>query len=61
MKTLDEALRIINGSKQFSFNGSILEITGYYTGETIRLDLSLLDDEMLETLQAEDEYYEEED
>ena len=59
MKTLDEALRIINGSKQYKFNGSILEITGYYTGETIRLDLSLLDDEMLETLQVEDEYYEE--
>ena len=38
---------ILNGSKQYEFtygvNGmTVLEITSYYTGERIRLDLSVL-------------------
>ena len=58
MKTLNEALDIIRGSKQFDFeyggNGStVLVITGYYTGERLRLDLANIDDEILDTLQVE--------
>lgn len=58
MKTLEEALRIIDGSKQFSFeygdNGNtVLVITGYRTGETLRLDLAYLTQDMLDELQVE--------
>ena len=40
MKTLDQALRIIEGSKQFDFvegqNGcTVLEIINYFTGERL--------------------------
>lgn len=60
MKTLEQAQRIINGSKQFNFeygdNGAtVLVITGYYTGETLRLDLGNLTEETLDELQVEPE------
>lgn len=65
MKTLDQALDIIRGSKRFEFedgaNGStVLVITGYYTGKTLRLDLANIDEEILDTLQVEP-YDEDED
>lgn len=52
---------ILNGSKEYSMDGSVLSIKGYYSGERIKLDLSvLLDyedivDEMVE--RAEEEWY----
>lgn len=66
MKNLQEALRIIRGSKEFSFEGSVLVIRGYYTGEVLRLDLGELDEDTLDLLQVdeeteddiEDDYYE---
>jgi len=61
MKTLDEALQIVRGSKQFTFNGSTLEVTGYYTGETLRLDLSKLDEDILNALQVDDDYNEDDE
>lgn len=56
MKKFQEILR---GSKQFSFeegeNGNtILILTGYYTGETIKLDLANLTEEMLEEIIVEE-------
>lgn len=54
-------MEIIRGSKQFSFNGTVLEITGYYTGKSIRLDLGTLTEEMLEELTPESEEGEEEE
>lgn len=59
MKTLDQALRIIEGSKQFDFvegqNGcTVLEIINYFTGERLRLDLAYIDDEILDSLQVEE-------
>ncbi len=66
MKSLEEASAIIRGSKQFSFesgdNGNtILVITGYCTGETLKLDLANLNEDMLDELQVEYENdYEEE-
>lgn len=56
MKTLEETLRILSGSKQYKFgyndNGvmSVLHVTDYNTGEIVSLDLSRLTDEMLEEL-----------
>lgn len=65
MKTLDQALDIIRGGKNFEFeygeNGStVLVITGYYTGSTLRLDLANIDEDILDTLQVE-RYNEDED
>lgn len=60
MKTLDEALKILRGSKQFTMNGSTLEVTGYYTGETLMLDLSRMDEDMLNRLQVDEGDEEEE-
>ena len=62
MKNLQEALSIINGSKQYEFayshesgHNTILEVTSYYGGrDTLRLDLSRLTPEMLEALQVSD-------
>jgi hypothetical protein len=47
-------MQIIHGSKQFEFDGSVLIITSYYTGERLRLDLGNLDEEMLEALTPDD-------
>lgn len=33
---------ILYSSKQFSFEGTILKLQGYYSGERIELDLSVL-------------------
>lgn len=52
---------ILNGSKEYSMDGSILTIKDYYNGERIKLDLRvLLDyedivDEMVES--ANEEWY----
>lgn len=57
-KTFTEVLQ---GSKCYEFNGTILTLTGYYSGRQIKLDLSLLDEETLEKLivdEDEDDYYE---
>lgn len=51
----NEAMRIINGSKEFYFEGTVLTIKGYYNGKAIKLDLANLDEEMLEQLQPEDD------
>ena len=58
MKDLRQALRIINGSKQFKFeygdNGStVLVITSYHTGEELRLDLANITEDILDELQIE--------
>lgn len=52
---IEEFTALINGSKQYRFDGTVLTVTGYYTGKQIRLDLSKIDEEMLEALIAEDE------
>lgn len=48
-------MRLLNGSMRYEFNGSILTITGYYSGDEVKLDLSRLSDEMLEELIVEDD------
>ena len=39
MNDLEQALRILRGSKQYNFNGTVLTVIGYYTGKRISLDL----------------------
>ena len=46
---------IIGGSKEYSFSGTVLTLTGYHTGETIKLDLSKINKEILNVIMAEDE------
>lgn len=60
MKTIEETMNILSGSKRYDFgyneNGmmSVLTVTGYYTGESVTLDLSRLTPEMLNELQVDD-------
>lgn len=57
-----EAMEVLKGSKQYEFDGTVLTVTGYYTGKQVRLDLSKLTEEMIEELvpeeDEEDEDYE---
>ena len=50
---------IIHGSKSFTFDGSVLEITGYYSGKRIRIDLDAIDEETFEEIV--DDYDDEDD
>ena len=52
---INEVMEIINGSKRYSIDGPILEITGYYTGKMIKLDLSKLTEEILEELAPDED------
>lgn len=52
---IKEFLKIVNGSKEFRFEGSVLEIRSYYGGEAVKLDLARIDEEMLEQLIYEEE------
>ena len=51
---------IINGSIQFDFDGSILNLMGYYTGDRVKLDLDNLSKSEFNELLAKD-YDEDED
>ena len=55
MNDLEQALRILRGSKQYNFNGTVLTVIGYYTGKRISLDLGKLDADMLEALTPDEE------
>lgn len=46
---------IVFGSKEFTFDGSILELTGYFTGKKVLLDLGNIDEEMFEKLVVDDD------
>ena len=50
-----EVMQIIHGSKRYEFHGSVLTVTGYYTGERVKLDLSNLTEEMLEELAPDED------
>ena len=47
--------RILNGSIRYEIERGELTITGYYTGESVTIDLNYLTDEMFEELLVEDE------
>lgn len=62
---LDELIRILNGSKEYKFEYgnygmSVLKLTNYRTGATVKLDLGLLVEEhpeIVEEIIVEDEEY----
>jgi hypothetical protein len=57
MATINEVRRILGGSTQFQLRDGILTVTGYYTGNSFKLDLNNLTEEILEELapEADDE------
>lgn len=61
MSKFDEFRRIINGSMAYEFDGTVLELTGYYSGKRIRIDLSAIDEEMFDELLVDNEDDEYED
>lgn len=52
-------LEIIRGSKAYEMDGTLLELTGYYSGKRITIDLGAIDEEMFEALVCEPEDEEE--
>lgn len=46
---------IINGSVQYQISGTVLTLTGYYTGKEVKIDLAKITPEMLEEITAEPE------
>ncbi len=52
----DDAMRILRGSKSYEFDQSTLEVSDYHTGDTVRLDLSLMTEDMYEELSCDEEY-----
>ena len=47
--------RLLNSSKTYEFEDTVLIITDYRTGEAVRLDLSQLDEETYNEIVCEDE------
>jgi hypothetical protein len=48
----NKIMEVIRGSKQFTFDGTVLTIQGYFTGSTVRLDLGKLTPEMITELSS---------
>lgn len=51
--------RLLKSSKTFTFEGSVLVITDYYTGKKVNLDLSQLSEDVFEEISLTDEEVEE--
>lgn len=51
---------IINGSIQYEVHGTVLTLTGYYTGKRAEIDLAKITPEMLEEITADPDEDEEE-
>ena len=49
---IDEYAKIIYGSKRYCFDGTLLIISDYYTGKTVRLDMANMTQDMLDELEA---------
>ena len=54
---MNDFLRLLNESKEYSMQGSILTIRSYRTGKEIKLDLSVLEyyEEIFEEMIIEEE------
>ena len=46
---------IIAGSVQYEIRGTVLVLTGYYTGKRIKLDLARISPEMLDEILADED------
>lgn len=42
--------KIIQGSKEYEMKGTVLTLRSYYSGEKIKLDLSMIDEYILESI-----------
>ena len=61
MADLEKVLKILNGSVRYELHGGVLTLTGYYTGEEVKLDLNKLTEETLEELTPDEEEEEEDE
>ena len=52
--------RIINRSMRYEFDGTVLTVTDWHTGQHVSIDLSMMTDEIFEELAFEDEEDEDE-
>lgn len=48
-------LQIIHGSVQYEIDNGVLTLTGYYTGNEVKIDLNKITPEMLEEIVADPE------
>ena len=58
MSKYDDFLAILKHSMRYEFlrgENGVLELTGYYSGKRVKLDLSLIDEETFEQLVVEDD------
>lgn len=53
--------QIIHGSVRYEINGTVLTLTGYYTGKEVKIDLAKITPEMLDEIVADPENENEED
>ena len=53
-------LSIIHGSVRYEIDGTVLTLTGYYTGKEVKIDLAKITPDMLEKIAADPEENEEE-
>ena len=62
LQLLESTLR---GSMRYEFNGTVLTLTQYYSGKSIKIDLGNINEEMLEELIVpdydDDEEYDEDE
>lgn len=58
LRFLESTLR---GSMRYEFEGTVLTLTQYYSGKSIRLDLGNITEEMLEELIVDDDEEDEEE
>ena len=57
--TYEDFTEIIRGSVRYEMDGTLLHLTGYYTGKQVTIDLGAIDRETFEGLVAEPEEDEE--
>ena len=58
MSKYNDFLAILKHSMRYEFlrgQNGVLELTGYFSGKRVKLDLSLIDEEMFEQLVVEDD------
>lgn len=51
----EDFMKAVKGSKQFSFNGSVLELINYNTGDRFYIDFAKIDEDMFEEIIADEE------
>lgn len=55
MANLDDFLSIIRGSMEYEFDGTVLTVTGYYSGKRASIDLGELNEEMFDSMVVDED------